>query len=48
MRQMEDKVGSVGARLRLNGVGRPVVASLFADDTILLAESSKEFQKAVD
>ncbi len=48
MREMKAKVGEVGARLILNGVDWAVAACLFADDTVLLAESEREFQKVVD
>ena len=35
-------------RLKLNGEGWAVVACLFADDTVLLAESERELQRVVD
>ena len=41
MREMKAKVGRIGARLKLNGVDWSVNACLFADDTVLLAESEK-------
>lgn len=42
------KIGNAGARLRLNGIGWPVVDCLFGDEIVLLTESSREFQKGVD
>ncbi len=48
MREMKAKVGKVGARLKLNGVDWAVAACLFADDTVLLAESEIEHQRVVD
>ena len=39
MREMKAKVGNIGARLKMNGNGWAVVACLFADDTVLFAES---------
>ena len=36
MREMNAKVGNVGTRLKLNGMGWAVVACLLADDTVLL------------
>ena len=36
---MKAKLGNVGVRLWLNGVGWDMVACLFVDDTVLLAES---------
>ncbi len=34
--------------MNVRGVEQPVVASLYADDTVLLAESEGMFQKIVD
>ncbi len=48
MREMKAKVGNVDARLKVNGVDWSVVACLFADDTVLLAESERELQQVVD
>ncbi len=48
MREMKAKVGKVGARLKLNGVDWSVAACLFADDTVLLAESERDLQRMVD
>ncbi len=45
MREMKAKEGKVGARLKLNGVDWAVAACLFADDTVLLAESERELQR---
>ena len=42
MREMKAKVGNIGARLKLNEKGWAVVACLFADYTVLLAESERE------
>ena len=38
MRKIKLKVGNVGERLKINGMGWTVVACLFADDTALFAE----------
>ena len=40
---MKFKVGNVGARLKINGIGWLVVASLFVHDTVLFPESEEEF-----
>ena len=48
MREMKAKVGNAGAKLRMNDVDWPVVGCLFADDTVLLAESERELQRVVD
>ncbi len=42
------KVGNIGARLKLNECDWPVVASLFADDTVMLADSERKLQKMAD
>ncbi len=34
MREVKAKVGRIGARMKLNGVGWSVAACLFADDTV--------------
>ncbi len=46
MSEMKAKVGNVDARLRVNGVDCFVVSCLFADDTVLLAESERELQSS--
>ena len=48
MREMKAKVGNIGARMKLSGCDWEVTASLFADDTVLLADSERELQRVVD
>jgi len=48
MREMKVRVGDMSAKLRLNGVQHILMAGLFADDTVLLAESREMLQKVVD
>ncbi len=48
MREVKAKMGKVGARLKLNGMDWSVAACLFADDTVLLAESERKLQRLVD
>ncbi len=48
MREVKAKVGKIGAGLKLNGVDWSVTACLFADDTVLLAESERVLQRVVD
>ena len=48
MREMKAKAGKAGARLKLNGMVWSMAACLFADDTVLLAESERELQRVVD
>ncbi len=49
MRKVKAKVGKIGAGLKINGMGwSAVTACLFADDTVLLAESERELQRVVD
>ncbi len=48
MRKMKAEVGKIRARIKLNGVDWSVAACLFADDTVLLEESERELQRAVD
>ncbi len=48
MREMKCKVGNAGAKLRLNGEVWSVVTCLFADDTVLLAESEGDLQRVVN
>ncbi len=38
----------MGARLNVRGVEQPLVAGLYADDTVLLAESEGKLQRIVD
>ncbi len=39
MKEMKCRVGNTGTKLKLNGEVWSVVTCLFADDTVLLAES---------
>ncbi len=48
MKEVIAKVGKADAGLKLNGVDWSVTAFLFADDTVLLAESEKVIQRVVD
>ncbi len=48
MKEMQCKVGNTGAKLRLNGEVLSVVTCLFADDTVLLAESEGDLQRVVN
>ncbi len=48
MRKMKCKVGNAGAKLRLNGEVWSVLTFLFADDTVLLAESEGNLQRVVN
>ncbi len=48
MREMKCKVVNAGAKLRLNGEVWSVVTCLFADDTVLLAESERDLQRVVN
>ncbi len=45
---MKCKVVNMGATLRLNGEVWSVVTCLFADDTVLLAESERDLQTVVN
>ncbi len=47
-REMKCKVVNAGAKLRLNGEVWSVVTCLFADDTVLLAESEGNLQRVVN
>ncbi len=38
----------IGARLKLNGMEWSAAACLFADNTVLLAESERELQRVTD
>ncbi len=48
MREMKCKVVHKGAKLRLNEEVWSVVTCLFADDTVLLAESEGDLQREVN
>ncbi len=48
IREMKVKVRDLGARLNVRGVEQPLVAGLYADDTVLLAESEGMLQRIVD
>ena len=48
IREMKAKVGKVGARMNVEGERWWLVTSLFADDSVLMAESESELQKIVD
>ncbi len=41
-------VRDLGARLNVRGVEQPVVAGLYVDDTVLLAESEGDLQRVVN
>ncbi len=45
---MKVRVRDLGARLNVRGVEMPVVAGLYADDTVLLAENEGMLQRIVD
>ncbi len=45
---MKDVVQDLGSRLKVRGVEQPVVAGLYVDDTMLLAESEGMLQRIVD
>ncbi len=46
--RMKAKVGELGSRLKMRGTEESLVASLFADDTILLVENGGTLQMIVD
>ncbi len=48
MREMKSKVVNVGSKLRLNGEVWSVVTCLFADYTVLLAESEGDLLRVVN
>ncbi len=48
MRKMQRKVVKAGATLRLNGEAWSVVTFLFANDTVLLADSEGDLQRVVN
>ncbi len=47
IREMKVVVRDLGARINVRGVEQPVVVGLYADDTVLLAESEGMFQRIV-
>ncbi len=47
IREMKVRVWDLGARLNVRGVEQPVVAGLYADDTVLLAECKGMLQMTV-
>ncbi len=47
-REMKVGVWDLGARLNVRGVEQPLVAGLYVDDTVLLAESERVLQWIVD
>ncbi len=48
IREMKVKVRDLGARLNARGMEQPLVAGLYADDTVLLAENERMLQRIVD
>ncbi len=48
IREMTVRVRDLGARVNVRGVEQPVVAGLYVDDTVLLAESEGMLQRIVD
>ncbi len=48
MREVKAKGGKIDTGLKLNGVGWSVTTCLFADNTVLLAESETELQRVAD
>ncbi len=48
IREMKVRVQDLGARLNVRGVEQPLAASLYADDTVLLAENEGMLQRIVD
>ncbi len=48
IREMKVEVQDLGGRLNARGVEQRVVASLYADDTVLLAESEGMLQRIID
>ncbi len=48
IREMKVRVRDLGARLNVRGVEQPLVVDLYADDTVLLAESEGMLQRIVD
>ncbi len=45
IREMKSRVRDLGARLNVRGVEQPLVAGLYADGTVLLAESEGMLQR---
>ncbi len=45
---MKTREGDLGTRLTVGGMEQPMVAYLFADDTVLLVESESILQRVVD
>ncbi len=48
IREMKVRVWDLGARLNVRGVEQPLLTGLYADDTVLLAESEGILQRIVD
>ncbi len=48
IREMKVGVQDLGARLNVRDVEQPLVVGLYADDTVLLAESEGMLQRIVD
>ncbi len=48
MRDVKCKVVNLSAKLRLNGEVWFVITYLFADDTVLLAESGRDLQRVIN
>ncbi len=48
VREMKVRVRDLSARLNVKGVEQPLVAGLYADDTVLLADSDRMPQRIVD
>ncbi len=48
IRKMKVRVRDLGARLNVRGVEQPLVAGLYADDTVLLIETEGMLQRIVD
>lgn len=44
IRKMKGRVGELCPRLKMSATGKSLVAGLFADDTLLLAESERLLQ----
>ncbi len=48
IRELKVGVRDLGARLNVRGVEQPLVAGLYADNTVLLAKSEEMLQRTVD